>query len=148
MAGVELARRSRSSNEDDERFGPSLGELCTEIEADRETLVRIMELLDIDRGKMKPAGAWLAEKLGRLKLNGQLSGYSPLSRLVEIEALAMGVAGKAQLWRALGASVGSSLDGYDFEALARRAVGQREKLEQLQLTAVSEALAGSPMDSS
>ena len=36
--------------------------------------------------RAKDGAAWVAEKLGRLKTNGQLTGYSPLSRLVELEA--------------------------------------------------------------
>ena len=39
--------------------------------------------------------AWSAEKFGRLKLNGQLSGYSPLSRLEELEILALVAEGKS-----------------------------------------------------
>ena len=38
---------------------------------------------------------------GRLKPNGQLTGYSPLSRLVELEGLSLGITGKLGLWRAL-----------------------------------------------
>ena len=33
-------------------------------------------------------------KTGRLKLNGRITGYSPLSRLVEVEGLLIGVYGK------------------------------------------------------
>jgi hypothetical protein len=44
---------------------------------------------------------WGAEKAGRLKLNGELLGYSPLSRLEELEALSLGVEGKLALWTAL-----------------------------------------------
>ena len=36
----------------------------------------------------KNAGAWALEKVGRLKLNGELTSYSPLSRVVELEGLA------------------------------------------------------------
>ena len=36
---------------------------------------------------------WVAEKAGRLKLNGSLLTYSPLSRLVELEGLSLGVEG-------------------------------------------------------
>ena len=43
----------------------------------------------------------MAEKLGRLKPNGQILGYSPLSRLVELETLALGITGKRSLWEAL-----------------------------------------------
>ena len=92
--GVELARRLRGSNEGDPEFGPTLTELCAEIEADRETLEAMMEKLGVGRSKLKPLTAVLGERLGRLKLNGQLRGYSPLSRLVELEILQLGVTGK------------------------------------------------------
>lgn len=48
-----------------------------------------------------PAPAWAAEKLVRLKLNGRLRGYSPLSRLLELEMLHIGITGKLELWQAL-----------------------------------------------
>lgn len=136
--GVELARRLRGSNEGDDRFGPALAEICAEIEADRETLERVMERAGVGRSTLKPAGAWAAEKLGRFKLNGQLRGYSPLSRLLELEALQLGVAAKARLWRAL-EPLGPSLDT-DFENLAARAAEQRERVEQMHLAAAAEAL--------
>ena len=98
--GVELARRSRASNSGT-KLGDALVEICAEIEADRATLERVMEQLEVKRDRTKVAGAWAAEKLGRLKLNGRLTGYSPLSRLVELEMLHIGITGKLQLWQAL-----------------------------------------------
>jgi len=97
MLGVELARRLRSSNKGDPEMGAALGEICVEIEADRATLERVMGRLEIPRGRLKPAAAWVAEKLGRLKLNGRLRGYSPLSRVLELESLHLGIAGKTAL---------------------------------------------------
>jgi hypothetical protein len=138
-AGVELARRLRGSNEDNDLFAAPLAELCAEIEADRETLKRLMERLDIRRDPVKPVGAWVVEKLGRLKLNGQLRGYSPLSRLVELEGLSIGIAGKARLWSALERTLGDELDGFDFGALAERAVRQRDRVEELHLLAAAQA---------
>src|SRR3954469_24597007 len=91
--GFELARRLRGSNDEDPAFGPELAEICAEIEADRETLLAIMAELDVSPSKLKPLSAVLAERLGRLKLNGQLRGYSPLSRLDELEVLQLGVSG-------------------------------------------------------
>src|SRR6478672_664976 len=85
--GVELVRRVASSNADDPVFGPPLAKLRDEIEADRVTLEEVMDRNSIRRDPLKPAAAWAAEKLGRLKLNGQLHGYSPLSRVVELEGL-------------------------------------------------------------
>ena len=42
-----------------------------------------------------------SRRSGRLKPNGQLTGYSPLSRVVELEGLALGITGKLALWKAL-----------------------------------------------
>lgn len=141
VIGVELARRTCSSNGDDPEFGPPLERIRAEIEADRATLLQLMERLGVRRDAAKPALAWAGEKLGRLKPNGQLRGYSPLSRLVELEGLCAGIVGKAQLWRALERSL-DSVEGFDFEQLAERAERQRETVEGLRLRAAALALSG------
>ncbi len=138
--GVELARRLVASNEGDPDFGPPLKEICAEIEADRATLDRLMKRLETSRNPVKPALAWAGEKLGRLKLNGQLRGYSPLSRLVELEALAIGVNGKLRMWTALQHTLGDGLPDFDFGQLAERASRQRSALEELHLKAAARAL--------
>jgi hypothetical protein len=138
--GVELARRLRSSNQGDAEFGPPLAQLCAEIEADRDTLVRLMERLDVRRDPLKPALAKLAEKLGRLKPNGRLRSYSPLSRVLELEIISGGIGGKLQLWNALEQSFGESLDGFDFHDLAARADSQGQRLEDLHLAAAQRTL--------
>ena len=99
-----------------------------------------MARLGVRRDPVKPMLAWAGEKLGRLKPNGQLRGYSPLSRLVELEGLELGVTGKLQLWRALERSL-DSVDGFDFEQLAERATSQRDRLEELRLAAAMRAFA-------
>ena len=73
----------------------SSAELAAEIEADRDALEQLMEELGISRDRIKGVLAWTGEKVGRLKLNGSLLSYSPLSRLVELEGLVIGVTGKA-----------------------------------------------------
>lgn len=138
--GVELARRLRSSNEGDAEMGQPLARICKEIEADRDTLVQLMDRLDVDLDPVKPVLAKVAERLGRLKLNGRLLGYSPLSRVLELEVLSGLVGGKMQLWNALEQSFGDSLDGFDFHALAARADSQGQRLENLHLAAASRAL--------
>jgi len=137
--GLELARRLRSSNQGDSEFGPPLAEICAEIEADRETLIRLMERLQVERGQLKPALARIGERLGRLKPNGQLRGYSPLSRVLELEVLSSGIGGKVQLWNALEERFGESLDGFDFHALAERADRQGQRVEDLHLSAARRA---------
>jgi hypothetical protein len=141
VVGVQLARRARASNEGTD-LGRALAEVGAEIEADQATLRRLMERLEIAESKIKPAGAWLAEKLGRLKLNGQLRGYSPLSRVVELEGLCAGISGKMLLWKAMQRTFGAALPGFDFEALAERAGSQLARLEAHRLDAAAEALSG------
>jgi hypothetical protein len=138
--GVELARRLRSSNRGDAEMGEPLARICAEIEADRDTLSRLMDRLGVDRNPVKPALARVAERLGRLKLNGQLRGYSPLSRVIELEGLATGIGAKLQLWNALEQNFGESLDGFDFHALAARADEQGQRVEDLHLAAAQRAL--------
>lgn len=138
--GVELARRLRGSNRDDPAFGPPLGEICAEIEADRETLKAVMDRLGVGQSRLKPPLAVLGERLGRLKLNGSLRGYSPLSRLDELEVLQLGVTGKRRLWRALERTRADDLPGLDLDALAERATDQLRRLEELHLKAATLAL--------
>jgi hypothetical protein len=138
--GVELARRACSSNRGT-KLGEALEEIRVEIEADRATLGRVMERLEVKRNGAKVAGAWAAEKLGRLKLNGRLRGYSPLSRLVELEMLHIGVTGKIQLWQALEETQSAKLGQFDLPGLIERAESQRAASERLRLEAAREAFA-------
>jgi hypothetical protein len=139
--GVELGRRALRENEGSE-LGIFLRGLLAEISEDRATLVQLMERLSIQRSKAKTAAAWTAEKLGRLKLNGQIRGYSPLSRLVELEGLAAGIEGKRSLWLALAQIRDRErrLLEFDLDALAERAQSQRERLELHRLAAAAAAL--------
>lgn len=138
--GVELCRRLQASNREQSELVQPLTKLCEEIEADRKTLVRLMDQLGVRRSIIKPAAAWVAEKLGRLKLNGRLTEYSPLSRLVEIEGLTIGITGKMEMWRALERTLGPSQAGFDFGKLADRAIRQRDQAEDLHAIAASQAL--------
>ena len=127
--GLELARRGAESNE-----GTPLGEflegLAVEIEEDRETLKEIMAALDVGEDKVKNAFGWGGEKLGRLKPNGQLTGYSPLSRIVELEGLTVGVRGKQSLWENLRATFGEEVAGRNLDGLINRASRQIDQLTE------------------
>ncbi len=131
--GVELVRRARGSNEGNE-FEQPLAKLCAEFEQDREALVTVMTELGIGRSRLKPVLGWIGEKLGRVKPNGSLVSYSPLSRVVELEGLVVGPSGKLRLWRLLEELVGEDSSA-DFGELARRAEDQRARAEELQLRA-------------
>jgi hypothetical protein len=132
--GLELARRGRASNR-----GTSLGDfldrLVGEIDADREALKRLMRELGVPPDPLKTRAAWLAEKLGRLKLNGQVTGHSPLSRLLELEGLYLGITGKRALWIALERTLGDEATGVDLGELRRRAESQAAEVEEHRLEA-------------
>lgn len=140
-AAAEVASRAAASNRGDSRYEKPLVELREEISKDRQSLLEIMEELEVSVDKAKQLVAWAAEKLGRLKLNGRLRGYSPLSRVVELEFLALGVTGKLALWRTL-AALGSAHPNLDVEQLERllaRASEQLERISECRERAAAEA---------
>ena len=141
-AGLDLARRTRGANEDTE-YGPPLAKIADEIEADRRQLEGIMEDLGFRGDRLKNIGAWALEKAGRLKLNGELTSYSPLSRVVELEGLLTGITGKKGLWNALLqiAPTEPRLDADRLERLRDRAEAQRATVEDLRQRAAREAFA-------
>ena len=136
--GLELARRVAESNEDNP-LGESMAQMATEFEAERDELQRLMDELGVSRNPIKVAGAFLGEKLARLKANGQLVGYSPLSRVLELEMLHMGITGKLQLWGALREVFGPRLGDFDFERLIEQAKSQRDRVEEHRLAVAPQA---------
>jgi hypothetical protein len=140
-AAREVARRSAASNRNSS-YGEFLEQLAGEIEQDRRSLMEIMRSLEIRIDVVKTLGGWGAEKLGRFKLNGRLIGYSPLSRVVELEVLTLGVHGKLGLWRALERIEPDHppLAAAGLPGLVARAERQLEQLESNRLRAVAEAL--------
>ncbi|HEY5977292.1 MAG TPA: hypothetical protein VIT85_05500 [Solirubrobacterales bacterium] len=139
--GVELARRLRASNRDTE-WTEDLERICVEVEEDRDSLRDVMEALGVRRNLPKAYGAWAFEKVGRLKLNGRLTGYSPLSRIVELEMLMIGVTGKQGLWDALRRADRPELEDFDLEALGKRAEAQRKVVKKIHRAAAERAFAG------
>jgi hypothetical protein len=135
-AGMELARRSLGANRGTP-FEDPLARLATEIAEDRAALLEVMSRLEVARDPLKVWAGWIAEKVGRAKPNGRIAGYSPYSRVLELELLALGVEGKRALWRALERVAGDDarLTGIDLEALVRRAEGQRRLVERQRIRA-------------
>ena len=141
--GLELARRAHGSNKDND-YGKALAPIVDEIAADQKSLESIMDDLGVGSDKIKDAGAWALEKVGRLKMNGQITGYSPLSRMVELEGLMTGITGKIGLWAALLqiAPDEPRLDAAHLERLRERGESQRTKVEELRKRAAGEAFSG------
>jgi hypothetical protein len=140
--GCDLARRVAGSNQGTE-LGDALEELAAQIAADRAQLEDVMARLGVKRDPLKVGAGWLAEKLGRLKLNGRLLEYSPLSRVIELEGLMAGVNAKIALWRTLAAAAPDDprIADIDFVNLVARGEEQLEILQTHHATAVEEMLA-------
>ncbi|MGH8894577.1 MAG: hypothetical protein ACRDWY_14925 [Actinomycetes bacterium] len=143
--GVELVRRAAAAQRGT-RNGPELRQLAEEIAADRETLLAIMRRLDVPVRLYKVGAGWAAEKVGRLKLNGAWVGRSPLSSVVELEGLLVGVNGKAALWRTLRglADADPRLDAAELDGLMRRADDQLKRIEDLRLVTSLDVFGSAP----
>ena len=129
-AGLRLIRRARRQADRDE-VAVTLAWLETEVDQDRRTLDSIMERLDISQSRWKTALTTAAERVARLKLNGRLVKRSPLSTLLELEALTAGVHAKRDLWQSLAAVAEQILPGGNVElaGLIDRATVQLERLQ-------------------
>jgi hypothetical protein len=138
-AGLELVRRAAGGNRGT-ALGETLEQLAVEIAEDRDSLQRVMSELDVGQDRIKVAAGWTAEKFGRLKLNGQLTGHSPLSRLIELEGLHLGIIGKLELWRMLKVNAESRLGSVDLDGLIKRAESQRRRLAPHRKAAATEAI--------
>jgi hypothetical protein len=140
--GLELVRRARGANKGTP-YGEPLAKLADDIEADRRSLESLMDDLGFGADRAKNVAFWVGEKAGRLKLNGQLTGYSPLSRMIELEGLITGVNGKRSLWLTLRDITGSvpELDADRIGRLVERAEQQLETLHELRVRAGREAFA-------
>ena len=138
--GLELVQRCRRNNEGTE-FAEPLAELTAEIAEDRRALQRIMHDVGADGSRTKVAAGWTLEKIRRLKPNGGFFEYTSLARVVELESLAIGIAGKRAMWQALEdvASGEDRLVPHDFSKLAERADDQLLRVEALRLDAARTA---------
>jgi len=140
--GLALFRRATSSAQGASKA--ELAELTQQVTQDRQSLLALMHRLGVPVRHYKVATGWALEKAGRLKTNGHLLHRSPLSDLVELEALVLGVQGKAAGFRALRsiAQHDPRFDVTDLDRLIDRAERQAQKLEELRLHAAARALTG------
>jgi hypothetical protein len=139
-AGLELAEKLRDNNQGTE-LGNTMEAVHRDIAQDRETLDELMAHLEVERHPVKEAAGWALEKLSRLRLNPALTGGAELTRLLETEALSLGIEGKLAMWLALkeAAAADPRLAATDYDRLIERARGQRRALEPHRLAAALES---------
>lgn len=140
VGAVELVERAIRENEGHPLAG-RLEKILEEIREDQTVLQQLIERVGSTPSPIKKAGAWLAEKAGRVKLGGT-DEPGGLSRMEVLEMLAMGIHGKRALWRALRTVTGKypALGELDLDLLERRAVEQHDAVERLRLEAAQDAL--------
>jgi len=140
--GNELVQRCRRANEHTV-FAHALTDLERAIVRER-VIVRDLLLQAGGRpSRVKRAAAWFGASLGRLPLNGHLLTYSPMSRVLELEALSAAVTAKLRLWQTL-ADLGTHDRRFDearFRELAQQARAQLVALEGLHRIATELAFA-------
>jgi hypothetical protein len=143
--GVALARRMLESNPDN-YLTSTMRELIGEIDSDRQVLDDVIARLGHSPNRLKLLMAAAGERFARLKANGHLRRYSPLSRLEEFEMLSAGIMSKASLWRSCELALAGrpEVSGIDFEGLRQQAELQRAKLESHRERIVDEAFGSAP----
>ena len=140
IGAVEMVERSITENAGN-LFGRRLEEILKEIQKDQAVLQGLIERIGSTENPLKKAGAWLAEKMGRVKMGGT-DEQGTLARLEVLETLAMGINGKRALWRALRVVVDKLpvLGTLDLDLLERRAVEQHDRVEEWRLETAREVL--------
>jgi hypothetical protein len=128
-AVIEIVRRAAREHAGTE-LGSFLSGLAVEIAQDRHALRRVMAAVGARPQVTKVALAWLAEKAGRLKLNGRLLRRSPLSPFIELETVEIGIYGKLLLWQALRGQRPPGSAAVDLDALIARAGRQLVDVER------------------
>lgn len=138
-----LVERMISSNEGTP-LGETLGVIRKELDEDAKALETVMRHLGATPNPAKNLAALVGERVGRLKFNGRLRGYSPLSRVLEIEGLMAGIDMKRRMWESLQVLAGGDeLAGIDLVRYMQRADSQRERLRPHHEEAVNTAFAQS-----
>jgi predicted DNA-binding ribbon-helix-helix protein len=138
--GSDLARRLAEENVGTPYEDFLLG-LAQEIEQDLEVLEDIMKRFGVSTSILKTVGAKVGERLARLKPNDEVTGYSPLSRVLELEGLRSGVQGKLALWDSLSqiAPHDDRLDEDEIAGLVAKAERQLAGLREHHAMAAREA---------
>jgi hypothetical protein len=135
LAGAEHALetlrniRERHANEP---LGQFAAELHSDIDADRNVLRDLAERTGAGSSKVKEVGAWVSEKLSRIKLNDSANGFGTFEALEFVE---LGIRGKRLLWIVLSEAAADDerLQGLDYAKLVERAETQEIQVEKRRL---------------
>ena len=109
--------------------------LRAEIHEDQEQLKELIQKLGAEESAVRKAGAWIAEKFSRAKIELGESSDGETGLFLALEALVLGITGKRSLWRALRAASQTvpQLARLDYTGLEKRAIEQCERVEAKRL---------------
>jgi hypothetical protein len=141
VAALELLDHLISQEQGTER-GTELVQIRADVEEDQKTLLRGLREVGGKESRVRSALAWLTEKIGQAKLRLDDPGTGKLQLFEALEALALGIQGKAALWRAL-ASASTRLPQLrilDYTKLEQRAIDQFNRVDRLRLQVAPVAL--------
>ena len=140
-AGSQRAARLAEA-EAESKDAPALAKFAADVAADRDALLAFLLALGMEPSRIKAALASAAEKLGALKLNGRIVERSPLSTIIEIEAMQMAVRGKRSLWETLRVAMPQP-PVVELDALIQRADDQLEVLSVVHAERVADTFSTS-----
>jgi hypothetical protein len=146
MHAIELLKVMREEHVR-EPLGKFAGRMLLEVEKDRDVLTKVAERTGAIAGGLKEWGAFLAEKVSRLKL--KRSSAESLGTFEALEFLVLGIHGKWALWRALSAiaTLDPRLRHIDFNELIIRAERQHAQVDNQRLALARIALSSTKHNS-
>jgi hypothetical protein len=127
-----VARRVATAVERDSG-NDDLRRVAYEIRQDLFALEGLMRRLGVEPDRAKDTLSRIAERVGRLKLNGRLLRRSPLSDLLELETLVVGITAKQALWVSLREVPDIQIE--ELDQLFERAEEQKRVVENARVAA-------------
>jgi hypothetical protein len=109
-----------------------LADVSSQIRRERDFLRALIQDLGLRQRPYRQAASWLAERAGRLKLNGRVFARSPMTMVLEAELMRAAVMGKLGGWQTLQELAGDlGLDQARFTDLIRDAHAQIAALDRV-----------------
>ena len=133
VAGARVAKRAALAIDHRAGHDGDLTRVASEIRQDLSALEGIMRQLGVEPNRWKDTFSRIAERASRSKLNGRLLRRSPLSDLLELETLVVGITGKQALWVTLREVLPAQTE--ELNQLLERAEEQKQLVENARVKA-------------
>ena len=109
-----------------------IARVSAELRRERDFLRGLIHDLGVRQRRHRQAAAWLAERVGRLKLNGRIVRRSPMTMVLESELMRAAILGKLGGWQTLEELAPDlGLDQATFAKLGDEARSQIEALSRV-----------------